>query len=154
MRICRRCLADTAEAQPANQPELQQPASRSAAIRLLATLAVTNHPPRSEERKISLAQLNATCTTCKHQFISVPKRSFLGFRKLICPACGASVTYPLTRSYRITYWILFIFMILPIIGSYAQGEIGIPGGLGIAVAIALFRDYSIHQKVQRVTNSK
>ena len=30
------------EAQPANQPELQQPASRSAAIRLLATLGRTN----------------------------------------------------------------------------------------------------------------
>ena len=30
------------EAQPANQPELQQPASRSAAIRLLATLGLTN----------------------------------------------------------------------------------------------------------------
>ena len=40
MRICRRCLANGAEAQPANQPELQQPASRSAAIRLLATLGI------------------------------------------------------------------------------------------------------------------
>ena len=40
MRICRRCLANGAEAQPANQPELQQPASRSAAIRLLATLGL------------------------------------------------------------------------------------------------------------------
>ena len=122
--------------------------------RLAQTLAVTNHPPRSEERKISLAQLNATCTTCKHQFIFVPKRSFLGFQKLICPACGASVIYPLTKGYRITYWIVFIFMVLLIIGSYAQGEIGIPGGLGIAVAIALFRDYFIRQKVQRVTNNK
>ena len=43
MRICRRCLANGAEAQPANQPELQQPASRSAAIRLLATLGLRGH---------------------------------------------------------------------------------------------------------------
>ena len=37
------------EAQPANQPELQQPASRSAAIRLLATLGVANRMPTRSE---------------------------------------------------------------------------------------------------------
>ncbi|MDO8772337.1 MAG: hypothetical protein Q7K57_27275 [Burkholderiaceae bacterium] len=86
---------------------------------------------------------NAVCPHCKHQFTAIPKRSFLGFQKLTCPECKENVVYPLTSGYRTTYWVLLVFMVLSIVGSFSRGEIGVPGGLGIAVAIALTRDWSI-----------
>lgn len=96
---------------------------------------------------MALAPIDAVCPHCKARFNALPKRTFLGFQKLACPACKEAVVYPLTRGYRTTYWILFVFMVLSIIGAFSRGEFGVPGGLGIAVAIALIRDWSIKNRV-------
>ena len=49
------------EAQPANQPELQQPASRSAAIRLLATLGLMESLPIKLARLVLTRVLSQPC---------------------------------------------------------------------------------------------
>lgn len=96
---------------------------------------------------MALAPVAAVCPHCKARFAATPKRTFLGFQKVACPECKESVVYPLTRGYRTTYWVLFVFMVLSIVGSFSRGEFGVPGGLGIAVAIALMRDWSIKRRV-------
>lgn len=95
---------------------------------------------------MALAPINAVCFHCKSHFTDIPKRSFLGFQKLSCPKCKVNVIYPLTSGYRTTYWVLLVFMLLSIAGSFSRGEIGVPGGIGIAVVIALIRDWSIKKK--------
>lgn len=81
----------------------------------------------------------------------MPKRSFLGFQKMEWPSCKTTVTYPLTNGYRITYLVIFAIMVLSIIGSYSRGEIGFPGGLGIAVLIALFLDWKIKKRIKSIS---
>ncbi len=101
---------------------------------------------------MSLSSINAVCMSCKHNFTSVPSRSFLGFQKLICPSCSNAVLYPLTSGYRAFYWVIFVIMGLTILSAFAQGGIGYPGGLGIAVAIALFKDWSIRSRIKKLAS--
>lgn len=68
-------------------------------------------PPKSTSEAISL--LNAethpvTCPHCSVAFQGVPKKTFLGFRQYTCPSCHKKFKYPLSRGYRITYWLLLL----------------------------------------------
>ena len=96
---------------------------------------------------MALATIDAVCSHCKARFNALPTRTFLGFQKLSCPECREAVVYPLTPGYRTTYWILFAFMMFSITSALSRGEVGIPGVLGIAVVIALIRDWSIKNRV-------
>ena len=73
---------------------------------------------------------DATCAKCKTRFAlpALPKRTFLGFQKITCPACGALLVYPLTTGYRVAYWIILAFMLLPqFIATFSEGGVGVPG---------------------------
>lgn len=99
---------------------------------------------------MALSPIDANCPRCSTRFAAAPTRTFLGFQKMPCPNCKANVVYPLTRGYRITYWALFAVMLLSIAGALSKGEIGAPGGIGIAVTIALIRDASIMSRVKKL----
>jgi len=43
---------------------------------------------------------------------------------------------------------------LSIIGQFSQGQVGFPGGLGIAIIFALFRDRSISKEVSKLMPTK
>jgi hypothetical protein len=43
-------------------------------------------------------------------------------------------------------------MAFTIFGAFAQGGVGYPGGLGIAVAIALFIDWRIRGRIKQLTS--
>ncbi len=101
---------------------------------------------------MSLAPINVVCTFCKHRFSAVPTRSFLGFQKVVCTSCSKEVLYPLTSGYRSFYWVIFAIMAFTIFGAFAQGGVGYPGGLGIAVAIALFIDWRIRGRIKQLTS--
>lgn len=97
----------------------------------------------------NLSPIDAVCTKCGTSFNQEPKRSFLGFQKLICPSCQAEVTYPLTSGYRTTYWVIIVLMTFMILNAFAQGGFGFPGGIGIAMIFALIRDKSIRKRVSQ-----
>lgn len=66
-------------------------------------------PPKSTESLPSFlnAKLTAvTCPHCQHKYEGVASKSFLGFKKFACQSCHEAFSYPLFRSYRITYWLL------------------------------------------------
>ncbi len=103
---------------------------------------------------MALSEISAICNKCGTQFNALPTRSFLGFQKLVCPTCKEKLTYPLTSGYRATYQVLFALMVLSIIGQFSQGQVGFPGGLGIAIIFALFRDRSISKEVSKLMPTK
>lgn len=98
---------------------------------------------------MALTSIAVVCTKCSSKFNQIPKQSFLGFQKLVCPSCQEKLTYPLTKGYRTTYWVIFVFMILAIFAALAKGEFVFPGGFGLAVAFALFRDRSISKRISK-----
>jgi hypothetical protein len=98
---------------------------------------------------MALDPIGTACSKCGTMFSQVPKRTFLGFQKLTCPTCQEHITYPLTSGYRTAYWILFVILIISVFNAFAQGGIGLPGGLGIAVIFALIRDRSIRKRVAK-----
>jgi hypothetical protein len=103
------------------------------------------------EEAIALLELDAACRDCGKRFRATPVRSFLRFQKFKCPACSKSVLYPLTRGYRITYWVLTVLMIVTVINNLTTGSLSVPGGLGIAVIFGLVKDRKIRVEVLRST---
>jgi hypothetical protein len=100
---------------------------------------------------MALLELDAACRDCGKRFRATPVRSFLGFQKFKCPACSKSVLYPLTRGYRITYWVINVLMIVTFINNLTTGILLVPGGLWIAVIFALVKDRRIRVEVLRST---
>ncbi len=96
---------------------------------------------------MALSPINVTCKKCNSKFTDVPKRTFIGFQKLVCPTCQEKLTYPLTSGYRATYWVLLVSMVANIFVAISQGGFVVPGLLGIAVLFALIRDRSIRKQV-------
>ena len=94
--------------------------------------------------------INAVCTACKHNFTAVPKKTFLGFQKFVCPACAKDTKYPLTSGYSIAYWFFFALMALTIFNEGLQGSIGLAVILGIGCAVALFKDEILKNKIRRL----
>jgi len=99
---------------------------------------------------MALSEINAICEKCGIKFRATPKHSFLGFQKLTCTSenCKEKFIYPLTSGYRITYWILFILMIIISFDSLSNGNATFPGGFGLAIMFALFRDISLKKKIK------
>ncbi len=96
---------------------------------------------------MALKEIEATCRACGTEFRAVPKRTFLGFQRLVCPGCSSPVIYPLTRGYRITYWVFVALMAWTVLDAIAHGGIAVPGLLGLAVIIGLMRDHRIRKEV-------
>lgn len=99
---------------------------------------------------MALPEINAVCKKCKTKFNASPNRSFLGFQNLNCPSCQEPLTYPLTKGYRLTYQVILALMVISALGMLSQGQIGFPGGIGIAIIFALFRDRSIRKEVSKL----
>lgn len=94
---------------------------------------------------MATTEIKCICKKCNIEFSAIPKRSFLGFQKVICPStsCNTKLIYPLTSGYRTAYWILLVLMLLSFVGELSEGRVGFPGGIGIALIFALFKDRSI-----------
>ena len=96
---------------------------------------------------MALTEIEAICRSCHKTFRAQPKRTFLGFQRLVCPDCSREVMYPLTSGYRTAYWIFVGFMALVILASLAQGQIAFPGLIGLAMIWALDRDRRLRKEV-------
>lgn len=95
---------------------------------------------------MALREITCTCESCKHTFSAVPTRTFLGFQKLQCPSCSAITKHPLTKGYRITYFVVLAWMLVAAAGAVASNAAPYPGGIGIAVIVALVIDFKYRRK--------
>ena len=95
------------------------------------------------------SSITAVCPACSARFAQVPRRSFLGFQKLTCTACGKPVTYPLTTRFRIAMW---VFAAIVVVGAFATarqgGGIATPGLLFVVAVAALIRDSVMRKRVR------
>ncbi len=105
---------------------------------------------------MDLKPIDAFCTKCRTKFtyLMKPKKSFLGFQKLYCPTCKSKVLYPLTKGFRITYQIFFVWMLIAIAFTFSQGFIGLPSWIAVLVMIALFKDRSMRKRLAKINNKQ
>jgi len=105
---------------------------------------------------MALKPLHVVCDSCHHRYVEVPTRSFLGFQRTDCPACGVQVVYPLTTGYRVAYALLGLMFALSTLQAFSSSDHGLERGLGAAVwlipfVVAIMTDMSIASRVERVT---
>lgn len=93
-------------------------------------------------------ELHAKCQSCGTAFEATPKRSFFGFQLVTCPSCQKQNRLPLTKGYRITYYVVLAWMALTIAIEAASGNIAFPGGIGILVLIALALDFKAKRQLK------
>ena len=111
---------------------------------------------------MALDSIDAVCTKYGTKFTQVPKQSFLGFRTLTCPTCQEKLTYPLTKSRTIVYWVIFGWMAFIIFNDFNEGlgnnlpfivgKISVPLILGVAAISAILRDRSIRKHLSKATS--
>ena len=91
------------------------------------------------------------CTRCAKKFAltsAFPKRTFLGFLKLICPNCKKKFSYPLTDSYRSIYQLIIIMSIVGILYAFFYlKEIPLLSPIGLLAIIALWRDRGLKKVI-------
>ena len=112
---------------------------------------------------MALDSIDAVCTKYGTKFTQVPKQTFLGFKILTCPTCQEKLTYPLTKSRIIVYWVIFGWMAFIIFNDFNEGlgnnvpfiigKIGIPLILGVAAISAILKDRSIRRHEYKATNA-
>lgn len=97
---------------------------------------------------MALSPISYTCRHCNQTTEAMPKRTFLGFRKVTCTTCQQAETFPLTKGYRAAYYGVVTLMVMTILIETQQGNIGLPGLLGALVIAALVMDLSIKKKTK------
>lgn len=95
-------------------------------------------------------KIHAVCQSCGTAFEATPKRSFFGFQLATCPSCQKQNRLPLTKGYRITYYVVLAWMVLTIAIEASSGNVAFPGGIGILVIIALVLDFKAKRQLKKV----
>ena len=90
------------------------------------------------------------CINCNASAEYEIKKSFLGFQKFKCKECEQENLYPLTKGYRITYWVVVIWFSLFSMASIIRGEIPLPGILVIGGIWGLIADFKIQKKLKQL----
>jgi hypothetical protein len=95
------------------------------------------------------------CTNCFSTFkiTSVPKSTFLGFQKIVCPGCDRQSTYPLRTDYLITCWVVIGIMALASVLVIANGGIPMTGVLVIAAIVVIIKNAAIKSKISDAWNN-
>ena len=94
---------------------------------------------------MALPTIDAKCPSCGREFRAGPKKSFLGFKKMRCPGCSKDVVYPLTKSYRVIYWLIVALMLVVVAVNISNGRTSYPDLVGFAAVFALVEDARIRK---------
>ena len=82
-----------------------------------------------------------------------PRRSFMGFFKVICPNCKKEFRYPLSPGYTACYWILLIGNVVWALYLISQGRFG-PNPIGLVVLIfviiSLFKSSKLKREIEQL----
>ena len=95
--------------------------------------------------------INAICNKCHTHFLGDQKKTFLGFHKLVCPSCNATITYPLTSEVRIFYAIAFVagLVLLGYLVFKTNYTITGPAFVGCAILFALLKDVYVRHRIAK-----
>ena len=90
------------------------------------------------------------CLKCHEQFSGRQKSTLLGLRKYQCPHCSSEVILDLRPSHRGLYWFGAVFLGLGSIAYIMQGQIPIPGLLGVLSVWGLVVDRQKRREMEDV----
>jgi hypothetical protein len=62
-----------------------------------------------------------------------------------CPGCSKDVVYPLTKSYRVIYWLIVALMLVVVAVNISNGRTSYPDLVGFAAVFALVEDARIRK---------
>lgn len=65
-----------------------------------------------------MRELPWICTKCNSSFTSEPKRSFWGFLKFYCSKCEKEFSFPLTKGYRIGYFVALVIISVGLVNGF------------------------------------
>lgn len=90
------------------------------------------------------------CTECHTAFAKERplSRSTLGFIRFDCPACEKDIHYPLTKGYRIVYWVILTAAPILAVIAFRQGYLFVPGLFWIGALAALGNDGYLKRQVK------
>ncbi len=98
-----------------------------------------------------IPQLNprvaSACLNCGESHHGKVKRTFLGFQRIACDACGYKSLYPLTKAYVVIYWVAIVLITGACIQLLLNGTIPFPGLLFFAGMYSLWRDRQMCQNI-------
>ena len=97
---------------------------------------------------------NVTCQFCKTESEVKMKTSFLGFKNFTCPSCKKTITSPLSKTYRVIYWLLAIYFVLTSIAMLMEGRLGLPSILAVAAIAALWMDEKYRKQLAERKSSE
>ena len=98
---------------------------------------------------MALDPIDASCGHCGSSFTATPERTFLGFQRVTCALCREKSVYPLTNGFRVTYIVLVALMFIYALNAFGSGGYAYPGGVGLAILFALYRDWKIRSEVSQ-----
>ena len=94
--------------------------------------------------------IDAICPKCGTHFSGEPKTTFLTFKKLTCPNCRSSVTYPLSSKVRTFYFCMLMLGLAGVAYALTHGYVITgPAFIGCAIAYALIKDFYVRWRVAR-----
>ena len=98
---------------------------------------------------MALTPIEGVCRSCGSRFSGIPRRSFYGFQELVCPECKKETTYPLTSGFRITYWIVLVYLVVVSIDDMNQGRHSfLVTTLAIVLVLAIARDWIVRRDIR------
>jgi phage FluMu protein Com len=105
----------------------------------------------AKKEKYMKTESRYLCPHCKKmvETSTKPKRSFMGFLRIICPTCTNEFRYPLTSGYVRIYWMLLAANVILITYLLSQGATVIPNPIGIIVLVYVIVSLVKNNKLKR-----
>lgn len=92
------------------------------------------------------------CRRCGAVCTGRPRSGFAGLRVFRCEGCSRAVYYPLSRGWRVFWWVFAIITVTTGVWANATLHAGyswVPKGVGIVAFIALCLDVAIRHRIDR-----
>lgn len=91
------------------------------------------------------------CTACHADFDYMflkPKRTFLGFSRVMCPECDHDILYPLTTFNRVAYIIILLVAVAASVWWLIDGDIPYPAIAAIGAGLILSKDATVRKTIK------
>lgn len=91
------------------------------------------------------------CRYCNAESVQSMNTSFFGFKNFTCLSCGKANMFPLSKTYKVMYWIIVTFLVISSVGQLFEGKIGLVSVLGIAGIASLYMNYKYEKEVKSLS---
>jgi hypothetical protein len=109
--------------------------------------AIVADNPISKEAEMANKLETLFCTGCGEDVEATPRTSFLGFPTFTCPRCQSRVWHPMSKARRMVCWLILGMVVAACVHVVINGNIPLPGLVGVLAAVALGVDRSLAARI-------